>query len=92
MKVEIDADELCELRMGSFGTAMAEKTLADIARRDRDDAYKERDFWREKCEYMCRLYDDLAREVLEIIDPSDPPMEYVCRDWSIEADSLGLNK
>ena len=73
MKVEVDADELCELRMGSFGTAMAEKTLADIARKDRDIAYLERDFWKSKALGYWHVLEDTEARMCDVIDQNILP-------------------
>ena len=94
MKVEVDADELCELRRGRYLTSdkiMFDATCSRLSTKILL-LEKELDFWKEKCESACRWYDALLAEARAAHSHRVVPAEERFNVWLSEAASIGLNK
>lgn len=92
MKVEVDADELCELRMNASATVAFGAMRAGIDLARVDTLTKERDFWKEKCGDACRWYDSLLAEVRAAHKERVVSGKTRFNAWQSEADFYGLNK
>ena len=97
MKVEVDADELCQLREKAkgeqvfYGTPWGIQQCSNM-QKQLNTLTEERDFWAEKCGYMCRSYDDLQKLIREAAAEDDETAADSFRRWSSKASSIGLNK
>ena len=94
MKVEVDADELCELRRGRYLTSdkiMFDATCSRLSTKILL-LEKERDFWKEKCESACRWYDAVLAEARAAHNQRMVSAETRFNDWQTEASNIGLNR
>ena len=97
MKVEVDADELCELRKRASLTVdacnIAHSGLATALFKSKVDVISnERDFWKEKCESACRWYDAVLAEARAAHNHRVVSAETRFNDWQTEASNIGLNR